>query len=869
MGIEKIDVANGIQFVEVPEANLRVLCGCPADAVKHMAKRGLIQPREINGVYCETGPNAILLSDIALQNGEFANLAEFPVLQMLYKQGLILPGHPNNTGRKPLLLGTASQVDSQLRYIYRGNYGLVSREEIIQTGISEEQATEMMRLKLKFAFGRIKPTSDFIDTCVVGNEKIEITDGVYLRRLRTNVFEFSHESGSVTVDLNLSPGINYECPYPLGFRRFESEFFGVIHSGEGDGWDVNRPTMSSIITYQDKLYLIDAGPNLVKTMSALGIGIDQVDGIFHTHAHDDHFAGLTVLMRAGRRIQYYATPLVRASVAKKLASLLDVDEEQFDVFFDVRDLSFDKWNNVEGLEVMPIFSPHPVETNIFAFRSLWGDGYRTYAHFADIVALSVLKGMVTERHDLPGLDQSAFERIRTTYLARYDIKKIDVGGGLIHGEAKDFSEDKSPRILLAHRAGEPTPEEKEIGSNAAFGTLDVLVAGQTEGMRRHAFTYLAANLPGILLHDLRTLVNHPIIEISPGTIVRKEGETHQEILLILSGAVEKIRARDRVFVSLSAGALIGDTAILNNAASKHTYRASSFVHVLRLPTLLYAEIIRRNGLLDRLRSFADMQAFLNTTDLFSENLPVAVLGRIIEGAKERIFKAGEAIIGKDLKVMNIIRSGQVERTVGGKFLDALKKGDFFGEEAVFLNIPGLYYLRALEETTTVQIDGDLLKNVPIIRWKILESYQHKVASVVHGGEADGFVWSDSIAINVAEFDGHHRHLLEIANTIGQHLENSLKRESLTSSLDSLVEYTHYHFVAEEKLMELYSYPEMDLHAKKHKELTKQVIEYTEHVLSGYLPDKASYMNFMEHWIVRHILEEDRKYGEFLNARGVY
>jgi hemerythrin len=317
MEIHKIEVAHGIQWVEFPKAGLRVLCGCPADAVKHLIKRGLILPQEINGIACETGPNAILLSDIALQNGEFANLAEFPVLQMLYKQGMILPGHPSNTGRKPILIGAADQVESQLRYIYRGNYGLVSHEEIVQTGVSEEQATEMMRLKLKFAFGRIQPTTDFIDTCVVDDGMVEIWDDVHVRRLRLNVFEFSHAGETVTVDLNLQPGVTYECAYPLGFRRFESEYFAVIHSGEGDGWDVNRPTMSSIITYQGRIYLIDAGPHLVNTMSALGIGIDQLDGIFHTHAHDDHFAGLTALMRAGRRIQYFATPLVRASVAKK------------------------------------------------------------------------------------------------------------------------------------------------------------------------------------------------------------------------------------------------------------------------------------------------------------------------------------------------------------------------------------------------------------------------------------------------------------------------------------------------------------------------------------------------------------------------
>jgi hemerythrin len=36
MSIRKIDVARGILWIEVPEANLRVLCGCPADAVKHL-----------------------------------------------------------------------------------------------------------------------------------------------------------------------------------------------------------------------------------------------------------------------------------------------------------------------------------------------------------------------------------------------------------------------------------------------------------------------------------------------------------------------------------------------------------------------------------------------------------------------------------------------------------------------------------------------------------------------------------------------------------------------------------------------------------------------------------------------------------------
>ena len=870
MGIHKVDVARGVLWVEVPEANLRVLCGCPADAVKHLIKRGLIVRHEVNGVGCETGPNAILLSDRSLQNEEFANLAEFPVLQMLYKQGMMMPGHPNNTGHKPVLIGSAEQVESQLRYIYRGNYGLVSREEICQAGVSAEQATEMMRLKLAFAFGRIQPTRDFLDTRIVGEGVVEIAPGVSLRRLSTNLFEFSHGGETVAVDLNLQPGDTYECAYPLGYHQFEPAYFGVIHSGEGDGWDVERPCMSSIITYQGSVYLIDAGPHLARTMAALGIGIDQVDGIFQTHAHDDHFAGLTTLMGAGRRIRFFATPLVRASVAKKWAALLGKEEQAFVHYFDVCDLAFDTWNDVEGLEVMPLYSPHPVETNIFVFRALWGDGYRSYAHFADIVSLDVLEGMVSDDPQANGLDRRTFERVKQDYLVPVDLKKIDVGGGMIHGNAADFRGDASARILLAHRVGNLTPEEKEIGSSAAFGTTDVLIAGQSEGMRRHAFTYLAERLPGVPLHDLRVLVNHPMTQVNPGAIVLKEGETPKEVLLLLSGQVEKIRTRDKLHAGLSAGSMIGTSTVLDNRPSQFTYCAASFVRVMRIPAVLYAEVVRRNGLLERLRRTADLRAFLEATNLFSEGLPVAVLGRIGDAASERCFRPGETITGKDLLALSLLRSGVVERSVGGKVTDVLKERDFFGEEGAIFKVPYLFHLRALEETAVVQIPGELLVDVPILRWKLFESYQQRVARVIYDGDrSEVFTWRHSFSIQVAQMDSHHKRLFEIANAIMEHLHGASDRDSLAGAFDALVDYTHYHFAAEEDLMALYDYSGAQGHCNDHRELERQVAEYRERVLGGDVPDKAGFLHFFETWMVRHILSEDRKYGAFLNERGVY
>ena len=373
--IRKISVSTGIFWVEIPDADLRLLCGCPVDSVKHLLRMGLIQSTEVNGTECQTGPNAILLSDLAVQNGRPCNRSEFPVLQMLYKQGMIVPDHPGNTGMRPLLMGSSAQVPAQMEYLFRGNYGLASHEELIEAGVAPAQAHELMRMKLAFAFGRIMPTEELIESLIVTRSPVAIRNGVTIRRLRTNVFEIAYLDERVEVDLNLAAGAAYECPYTLDKHVLARDYFSVVHTGDGDGWDMNRPTMGSIVLFQGRVYLVDAGPNIDYALTALGIGVNEIDGIFHTHCHDDHQAGLTTLIRGDRRIAYYAAPMVRASVFKKLSKVMRVPESEFARLFDVRDLVIDEWNDIEGLEVKPILSPHPVETTIMYFKVMWEGGY--------------------------------------------------------------------------------------------------------------------------------------------------------------------------------------------------------------------------------------------------------------------------------------------------------------------------------------------------------------------------------------------------------------------------------------------------------------------------------------------------------------
>ncbi|MBF0452155.1 MAG: bacteriohemerythrin [Candidatus Magnetomorum sp.] len=865
--IGKIQVTKGVYWVEIPDANIYILCGCPADSVKHMKNRGLIVTREVKGVMFETGPNVILLSDVMLQNGGFANMAEFPVLQMLYFQGMILPNHPNNTGVKPMLIGSENQVEAQMQYIYRGNYGLISENEILDAGIPPGQAKDMMRLKLRFAFGTIRNTEALLDSRTINNDTVEIRNNVFVRRVQLNVFEFSYQDETVTVDLNLKPHESYGASYTLDFHHINREYFAVLHSGQGDGWDVNRPTMASILMFQGKIYLIDTGPNILYSLKALGIGVNEIEGIFHTHVHDDHFSGLTSLMHTDHRIKYFATPLVRASVTKKLCALVSMEEEDFSNYFDIQDLEFDVWNDIDSLEVKPLFSPHPVETSILIFRALGKEGFKTYGHFADIVALDVLEKMITDDPDANGISQKFFDDTRQNYMTPLNIKKIDIGGGLIHGMAEDFRNDPSDKIILSHTSKELTHRQKEIGSGAPFGMVDVLIPSHQDYVRRYALYYMKAYFPSAPSHQLRMLLNNPLILFNPESIVIKNGARNHNIYLILTGEVEVIYNPSDNHSFLSTGAIIGEISGLSGELSKETYRAINFVQALEIPCSLYLDFVKRNGLYAELEQLKENREFLQNTWLFGEAISYPIQNKLAQELQPVEYKEGQEIPLETNNEIFVLKTGVIERILDGQVYETLSIGNFVGEERVLLGTSSLFKTRVKKDAVLFKITGEVLRNIPIVRWKLFETYDKRMKSILNPQITNRpmFSWREEYSINIKEMDNAHIKLLKAADTL-YHLIDSGDQSVFLKCLDDLINISKKHFQEEEALMKKHQFPEYRIHHKKHKRIIQEVSEMIEKIKKNRYEIDSDFVNFLKDWVINHILTEDRKYGEFLNRK---
>jgi hemerythrin len=864
--MKKTKVAPGIFWVEIPEADLRIVCGCPADTVKHLAKHGMIVSTTRGGFTFETGPNAILLSDTPIQKGSFANLSEFPLLQMFYKQGMLIPGHPSNTGRRPLLIGLGDQVRAQADYFFRGNYGLSSEEEIMACGVPAAAAREMFRVKKWFAFGAIRATAELVETRALDAEAVELAPGVVLHRKGFNRYAFLSGGQSIQVDLTLGPGEQFEPSYKLPARGVRREHFSVTHVGEGDGWDPARPCMGSIVSHNGLLYLVDAGPHITFSLDALGIGAGDIEGIFHSHAHDDHFAGLTSLVRSERRMKYFAAPYVRATAQKKLAALMRFDEERFSRFFEVHDLVPGEWNSVEGMEVRPLYSPHPVETTVFFFRARAGAEARTYGHLADIPSFDVLGKLAEGRDGTGALTETGRAAFAREALATVNLKKIDVGGGLIHGNALDFASDASDKVLLSHGIASIPDSLKGVAMTASFGDTDVLLPGGADDyLLGIARTSLAACIPGLTAAEIEPMARGPIVEIAPGAPVGGPRVGKAEVHLILSGTVEETDASSGESRRLSTGALVGVLPARPEQLAATTCRALSAVTVLGIPAGTYREVVGRAGVAEALRRSAAIRGFLSLCPLFKGIRSETVLNGIAAVMQERRLGPDRGSEPAESPELCVLADGEIDLMVGARLVESIGPGGFWGEERIVSTSPVICEPRAAGKCSYFAIPADVLSSIPMVQWELQETFERRLRSF---RSEFRFEWSDAFRVGVKELDDQHRLLFSLVNDLSQIIGKTGKIGGHDEQKKELLAFARVHFQSEEALMEAHDYPRRDVQRKEHGDLLARLERFAGEGERRARPRAQTSVDYLKDWLIRHVLLEDLKYRDFFEQKGL-
>lgn len=122
-------------------------------------------------------------------------------------------------------------------------------------------------------------------------------------------------------------------------------------------------------------------------------------------------------------------------------------------------------------------------------------------------------------------------------------------------------------------------------------------------------------------------------------------------------------------------------------------------------------------------------------------------------------------------------------------------------------------------------------------------------------------WDESRhGVSVDEFDEHHKKLISLINKLYHAMRNRTAKEEIESVLDSLIEYTEYHFSAEEDTLKILGCPQYDEQVDAHKALLDKVYSLKKDYENGKILITLETMDFLKHWVEDHIMGLDTKYS---------
>ncbi len=130
-------------------------------------------------------------------------------------------------------------------------------------------------------------------------------------------------------------------------------------------------------------------------------------------------------------------------------------------------------------------------------------------------------------------------------------------------------------------------------------------------------------------------------------------------------------------------------------------------------------------------------------------------------------------------------------------------------------------------------------------------------------------WDERYSVQVRELDDQHKKLLSMVQALHEAMRQGHGKQELNKIFGNLVSYCASHFANEERLMKMHGYPEYQEHQQIHAKMTNKALSLQQEFQAGKMGITLETMKFLEDWVTKHILGTDKKYGPYLNGKGVF
>ncbi|MBT4277768.1 hemerythrin family protein [Candidatus Falkowbacteria bacterium] len=133
-------------------------------------------------------------------------------------------------------------------------------------------------------------------------------------------------------------------------------------------------------------------------------------------------------------------------------------------------------------------------------------------------------------------------------------------------------------------------------------------------------------------------------------------------------------------------------------------------------------------------------------------------------------------------------------------------------------------------------------------------------------------WKDEYSVGVKEIDKQHQKLVDLINKTIDAVHAKNMKLVLESVIDEMEEYVIVHFSTEEKYFKKFKYVNTKSHMQEHKIFVDRVGYFKNKILKAKQEDVLALIyeviDYLEDWLIRHIIENDQKYIKCFKKHGL-
>lgn len=130
------------------------------------------------------------------------------------------------------------------------------------------------------------------------------------------------------------------------------------------------------------------------------------------------------------------------------------------------------------------------------------------------------------------------------------------------------------------------------------------------------------------------------------------------------------------------------------------------------------------------------------------------------------------------------------------------------------------------------------------------------------------LWKKEYSIGLSAIDEQHKIFVEILNKLSRSFLKPDDRKTVAKTLKELSSYAKEHFASEEKYFDVFHYEHTTQHKRGHAAFQQQIRLLENQFNEGRDLLEYDLLEFMNDWLIVHIMEEDKKYIECFKKNGI-